>query len=68
MKKLLVYSLAAMLVLPALGSEAAPVNTNAGNTRTELSASSFSSSLFGKRKKGKKKKRKDVYRPGARQN
>jgi hypothetical protein len=68
MKKLLVYSLAAMLFLPAFGSEAAPVKANAGNSRTELSASNSASSIFGKRKKGKKKKRKDMYRPGARQN
>lgn len=65
MKKLLVYSLAAMLALPVMGSESTTVIKKNGETKTELSAGS----LFGKKKNKKgKKKRKNTYRPGARQN
>jgi hypothetical protein len=66
MKKLLVYTLAAMLALPVMGSEPTAVINKKEQTKTELSAAS----LFGKKKnkKGKKKKRKNIYRPGARQN
>ena len=65
MKKLLVYSLAAMLALPVMGSEPTPATNNDGETKTEVSTSSTVSKK--KNKKGKKK-RKNIYRPGARQN
>ncbi|MBK0404310.1 hypothetical protein I5M27_15035 [Adhaeribacter sp. BT258] len=57
------YTLAALLALPALPSEATPVPEN---TKTELKATTF----IGKKKpkKVKKQKRKHMYRPGARQN
>ena len=65
MKKLLVYSLAAMLALPVMGSEPTTVINNDGETKTEVSAAS---SVGKKKNKKGKKKRKNIYRPGARQN
>ena len=66
MKKLLVYSLAIMLALPVMGSEPVTVINNDGEAKTEVSTASS----VGKKKKNKKgkKKRKNIYRPGARQN
>ena len=64
MKKLLVYSLAAMLALPVMGYESDSVVNRPDGTKTEVSEASSVS----KKKKGKKKKRKHTYRPGARQN
>ena len=68
MKKLLVYSLAALLALPVMG--AVPdggVVKKDGEKKTEVSSASTSAVGRKKNKKGKKK-RKNMYRPGARQN
>ncbi|KAA9331961.1 hypothetical protein [Adhaeribacter soli] len=63
MKKIIIYTLAAMLVLPAVGSEP----TRDPNTNKTVTISK--PSLFGKKKpKVRKMKKKYVYRPGARQN
>ena len=66
MKKLLVYSLAAMLALPVMGFESDRVVNEPDGTKTEVSEASSVGKK--KNKKGKKKKRKHTYRPGARQN
>lgn len=65
MKKLLIYLLAAMLVIPAVGSEP----NREVNIKEPAEVSVAKSSVTGKKKpKRKKLKRKYMFRPGARQN
>ncbi|HSI90748.1 MAG TPA: hypothetical protein VK927_06490 [Adhaeribacter sp.] len=66
MKKLLVYALAAMFVLPAIDSESKPVAES--KDKTEIKDDTGKKKPKKNANKKGKPKRKYVYRPGARQN